>query len=631
VRALIAALLLALAAPAPAADDAGVLTIAQADLIQTGERVFPSDDGAWAPVSLPHSWWQDPPTLGSHAWYRIRFPLDAVPANGLSLYLPKLVVTDGSVYVNRNLVWELSDAYASGVTLSPLRIPVPAKLLQRGTNTLHLEVRAYPQWFHGLPRVYVGDTNALSERAAIRSLLQGQMIVLVAAAFGALGVLSLLLWYRSGRDPVLFWYGVSGVALLVATLLWYVTMWRPNFWEWRLGLIFMRYHGYLVPLFILHLRLAGRRNAWLEGAAWLLLAAGFVSIVAPGPWQPGAWVTWGLVFAALPALLTIPLLGSPRLRTRPAVLLLVAADFAAALLTLHDWATRVALLDFERPNLTYFAAPFVMLAAAVPILERMLAGARATAQMNVELERRVAAKALEIEANHRQLREAQREQEMGEERRRIMADMHDGLGSRLVSLLSIAQSGKARHGEISEGLAAALDELRLTIDSVQPVKGDVGVVLGNVRHRMRSVFERAGIKFLWNVSALPRMDNLTPERILAIQRIFLEVFSNALKHPGARTVAVSAVRLPGAVQIVIADDGRGFEEGSVCTGNGLANLKLRAAQAGGALALESGPGSGTRVTLTLPLADEQTPGLPGTGQKDPNYPVQGMSPDAASA
>jgi len=167
---------------------------------------------------------------------------------------------------------------------------------------------------------------------------------------------------------------------------------------------------------------------------------------------------------------------------------------------------------------------------------------------------------------------------------------------------------------------------------VQPVEGDVGVVLGNVRHRMRSVFERAGIKFLWNVSTLPRMDELTPERILAIQRIFLEVFSNTIKHSGARTVAVSAARVPGAVQIVIGDDGRGFEPAAVHNGNGLANLKLRAAQAGGTLLVDSGAGRGTRVTLLLPLADgELPPELPGTGDKESPYPVPGISPEPSSA
>jgi len=133
------------------------------------------------------------------------------------------------------------------------------------------------------------------------------------------------------------------------------------------------------------------------------------------------------------------------------------------------------------------------------------------------------------------------------------------------------------------------------------------------------------------VSALPRMDDLTPDRILAIQRIFLEVFSNALKHAGARSVAVSAARVPGAVQIVIADDGRGFEPGAGQTGNGLANLQLRARQAGGALVIDSGEGKGTRVTLSLPLGEAEPPDRPGRADKEAPYPIPGISPEPSQA
>jgi signal transduction histidine kinase len=338
-----------------------------------------------------------------------------------------------------------------------------------------------------------------------------------------------------------------------------------------------------------------------------------------------------MVFSALPALLTIPLLISPRLRAKPAVIVLVVADFAACLLPFHDWAWRFGIIDFERPYLVFFASPFVMLAAAAPIVERMLAGARATEQNRLELERRVAEKTREIEASHERLRRVQHEHTLAEERRRIMADMHDGLGARLVALLSVAQSGKAKRDEISEGIAAALDELRLTVDSVQPVEGEVGVVLGNVRHRMRSVFERAGIRLVWNVSALPRMENLTPERILAIQRLFLEVFSNAIRHSGARTVSVFTMRVPGAARIVIEDDGRGFDPAAAGPGAGLANLRLRAFQAGGTLAVESQVGKGTRVTLSLPLTEERTPDLPRMGEKDEFCPVRGISRKPATA
>lgn len=593
---------------------------------------IPEADADWTPRRLPHNWYGSPPPGGYYNWYRLRFDLDYVPSAEQSLYFPKLVLHDVTVYVNGQPVWSLMDAYAPGVALTATRIAIPPGLLRRGENVIHLQASGYRQWFHGVSRVYVGDTSTLTQLAAKRSLLQGQMIHIVAAAFGAIGLLALLLWFQAGRDPVLFWYGVSGVTLLVATAVWYVSMWRPEFTGWRMGLIFMRYHGYLVPFFILHLRLAGRRHLWLESALWLMLVAAFFSVTRLNEWGPVGWVAWGVAFSLLPALLTIPLLLSPRLRTRPAVLLLVMADFAACVLPFHDWATRFGLLDFDRLYLIFFAPAFVMLAAAVPILERMLAGWRATERVRLDLERRVLEKAREIDASHEKLRQAQRETALAEERRRIMADMHDGLGARLVALLSIAQSGKAMHGEISEGLAAALDELRLTIDSVQPVEGDVGVVLGNVRHRMRSVFERAGVQLVWNVSALPRMDDLTPERILAIQRIFLETFSNAIRHSRARTVSVFTMRVPGAVRIVIEDDGCGFDPAGGHAGTGLRNLQARALQAGGTLQVESQSGKGTRVTLSLPIGGEDTSTpIPNSGQEQASYPIRGISPEAESA
>jgi len=632
VRALLCALLLALAYAAPAAGQSDVRTYERAEWNQGWPIDIPGDEGIWTPVSLPHNWYRSPAELGYRGWYRLRHHLDYVPLRNQSIYIPKLVLGEFTLYVNQQKVWRLSEHYSTGTSLTAVLIAIPGTLLRPGENVIHLQVRGSPEWFHGISRIYVGDTNALAERAALRSLIQGQMIHIVAAAFGAIGLLSLWLWLRAGRDPVLFWYGVSGVALLVSTAIWYVTMWRADIGGWRLGLIFMRFHGYLLPLFILHLRLAGRRLPWLEGAMWLLLTVAIITLAVPGRWQSSAWHGWGMVFAALPALLTVPLLSSPQLRAKPAVLLLVVADFAASLLTMHDWVTRFGFIDFEQPYLIYFAPLFVMLAAAMPILERMLAGVKATEQMNVELEHRVAEKAREIEASHERLRQAQREQTLAEERRRIMADMHDGLGARLVSLLSVAQSGDAKHGEISEGIAAVLDELRLTIDSVQPVEGDVGVVLGNVRHRMRSVFERAGVQLVWNVSELPRMDDLTPERILAIQRIFLETFSNAIRHSGARTVSVFTMRVPGAVRIVIEDDGHGFDPAAERSGTGLGNLRLRAAQAGGTLSVESQAGKGTRVTLSLPVPGEPASAeLPNSGQEGGDYPVRGISADATSA
>jgi len=628
VRAFLAALLLSVAAGAAAE----VLTFDRIEWDGSWGPGFPDDARArWESISLPHNWYTSPPATGTLAWYRARFTLEQAPAEGQSLYFPKLELRDLAVYVNGLRVWKLGERIGAGVATTTVVVPIPPGVLRGGENSIHLEARGYPRWHHGVSRFQVGNSLALAERASRASLLQSQLIYVSALGFGIVGLICLWLWWRSGREPVLFWYGVSGVMLLGATALWYETLWRPEHADWRLMLTFLRFHGFMVPILVLHLRLADRRHPWLEGGLWLLLAAALVSIGTPSGWQSTAWMAWGLTFATLIAAATIPLLLSPQLRSKPAVLLLVVADLAAALMTYHDWAARLGRIDFDRPYYLLYVAPFVMLAAAPPILARLMVGVDAVRRLNVELERRVAEKMSEIEASQDELRQAQREQALAEERRRIMADMHDGLGARLVALLSVAQSGKARHGEISEGIAAALDELRLTVDSVQPVEGDVSVVLGNVRHRMRSVFERAGVRLEWNVSELPRMDDLTPERILAIQRIFLEAFSNAIRHSQAKTVSVFALRMPGAVRIVIEDDGRGFDPAASRGGTGLSNLRMRSQQAGGTLTVESRAGEGTRVTLTLPLADEAEPKLPRTGEKEEFSPVPGIPPERAAA
>jgi hypothetical protein len=623
-------LLVALLASLSCAAHAQVQVLEHAELTTGWSGNFPDNHKGWIPISLPHKWSLPPHEIESRASYRVRFQINHDPSQGpsQSLYFPKTRVRDLTIYLNGQRVWRLADVYAEQVYLDGLLIAIPPILLRQGENTLHMVARGYPHWFAGVSRVFVGDTVALAPRAALRSMLWEKFGYIAAGAFGAIGLLSLGLWYRVERDPVLFWYGLSGLLLLAATTAWYASQWQALA-GLRGGLTFLRLHGYLAPFFVLHLRLVGRKDKQLETVLWIALITAFLSSFLT---NGTLWTVLALAFAVLPALLAMVLLSSPQARARPAVIVLVAADLAACLLALHDSALRVGLVDFDRLALAIFAAPFVILAAAAPIFERTRAAVRARERNRRELERRVAEKSREIEASHERLRQVLREQTLAEERRRIMADMHDGLGARLISLLSVAQSGRANQGEISDGIAAALDELRLTVDSALPVEGDVSVVLGRVRHRMRSVFERAGVQLNWNVAELPRVDDLTPERVLAIQRIFLETFSNAIRHSGARTVSVFTLRVPGAVRIVIEDDGRGFDPAGESAGRGLANLQLRASQAGGTLAVESQAGKGTRVTLSLPFARKEPPEpLPTSGEKTDVYPVRGISADATAA
>jgi hypothetical protein len=163
------------------------------------------------------------------------------------------------------------------------------------------------------------------------------------------------------------------------------------------------------------------------------------------------------------------------------------------------------------------------------------------------------------------------------------------------------QSGKATLHEVERRLHESLQELRLAVDALEPVDGDLGVVLGNVRHRMRSAIEDSSVSLNWRVGQIPQLSYLTPRAILAVQRIVLETLTNALRHARAREVTVST-RVNGSwLDIGIADDGIGFDENAVSRGRGLDSVRQRALGLSGSVEIHSAPGAGTSVILRLPL------------------------------
>jgi signal transduction histidine kinase len=83
----------------------------------------------------------------------------------------------------------------------------------------------------------------------------------------------------------------------------------------------------------------------------------------------------------------------------------------------------------------------------------------------------------------------------------------------------------------------------------------------------------------------------------------LEAVQNAVKHAAASTVSVQARRAGRAVEVLVADDGRGFAVDSVRAGRGLANMADRAEAVGGELEVTSRPGAGTVVAIRVPRPD----------------------------
>ncbi len=80
-----------------------------------------------------------------------------------------------------------------------------------------------------------------------------------------------------------------------------------------------------------------------------------------------------------------------------------------------------------------------------------------------------------------------------------------------------------------------------------------------------------------------------------------EALSNALRHSGATNISVTIEEGADCVLISVTDDGDGFDPSNVHKGMGLDNLRSRADKARGTTTINSAPGRGTTVLISLPL------------------------------
>ena len=208
-----------------------------------------------------------------------------------------------------------------------------------------------------------------------------------------------------------------------------------------------------------------------------------------------------------------------------------------------------------------------------------------------------------------QLFDGTRERAAQAARTHLAADLHDGTAQALahlrmeLELLSMTADEGLR-GELERlGRVArtALEDLRATISGLRSDReGDLAEAI--YRH-IDHLTKRDGPVVTFEHRGDARLDAITTDEVL---RVVQEALSNALRHADASTIEVSLERQPGALRLVVADDGRGFGDDEhaepvapvTSSGVGLRSMHERAARLDGRLTIRSQDGGGTRVELT---------------------------------
>jgi signal transduction histidine kinase len=197
-----------------------------------------------------------------------------------------------------------------------------------------------------------------------------------------------------------------------------------------------------------------------------------------------------------------------------------------------------------------------------------------------------------------------------EERTRLSRELHDGLAQdlwlaklkvgRLAALPDLGHDAKAVCDELTGAIDAGLADARQAVMALR-LGSDQAVSLRELMARYVDDFaDRFGMRAEFESEGeLPR---LPPRAEAELLRIAQEALNNVVRHADATFVRVRAGVVGSHLELVVGDNGIGFEPSEVQAGHfGLASMRERAIIIGGELTIESRPQDGTRIRISVPL------------------------------
>lgn len=201
----------------------------------------------------------------------------------------------------------------------------------------------------------------------------------------------------------------------------------------------------------------------------------------------------------------------------------------------------------------------------------------------------------------RAISEAEFGRAVADERARVAREIHDGLAQYLFAIsaqVSMLESGAS--------LSQVLPRLKSAATSAQQEARFAVLALSSASGSAR--FDSALSRYVEVLTADGELDveldvdpqvRLAPDEQIEVFRIVQEGLGNARRHAGASHVEVSISQRAGRRIVTVSDDGMGFDKDVAPAGQGVANMRLRAAAIDGDLSVRSAPGRGTAVEVVL--------------------------------
>ncbi len=254
----------------------------------------------------------------------------------------------------------------------------------------------------------------------------------------------------------------------------------------------------------------------------------------------------------------------------------------------------------------------------------------------------------ELQRTRAQLAVVERQRGTMAERERLAAEIHDTLAQGFTSIVLVSEATRLRAGDlapevvdrnlslIEETARTNLDEARRLVDALRPATLEGRSLVEALELSADRVARRTGWEVAVEVIGDP--DILGGSHDVVLLRAAQEALANCEKHAGAATIRIVLDVDPDHVRLHVVDDGAGFDPGAAPSsaagstgGHGMALMRRRADELGGTVDVQSAPGAGTTVTVTLPRAAVAPVDAPSVGAPSVDAPATAVPPiDAPS-
>ena len=546
----------------------------------------------------------------------------------------------------------------------PLQVPLARRLLRPEGNQLTIELTTWDPYLQLAP-VYIGDLATVSYIFELTSFI-GSSLANASNVFCLLaGMFMLGAWLASHKDGAVFLHaGATTVlwsVLFTLILLPYVPAALIPLWTWAQYACL----GGVVAVLTLFIFAFVGEPLGRAGRVALFSAASFAALAYPVLGTRGReWldVYW------LPVLLVFHLFACSRLtlhvartRSRTAMSLLFQSVLAQVF-ALRDHNAVVQLIQFPMSDagwalshllvtpifLSHLSVPLLLFVVAQILLTKFQTNVKRIRDHNRILSDTLQQRERELLVSYNRQREMENEAAAQGERDRIYRDLHDGIGSKLVTTLFSVRDRDIDHERLELRLMDALKDLReiISVTEVQEQR-TIHDILFTYCSNLDEALSRADFQIEYDVPDGPEivlMDRLAKE----VMRIVEESVANTIKYARASRLSIRmAVPQDERLEVQIEDNGQSSEaqrdapaagasadtdtdidpqpggDTPLSGGTGLEGLRRRAARIGAAFQFER-TAQGARTVLVLPL-------LAPAGEESANESVGDCSQSDADA